>query len=104
MKLACAAGTRRRRPVRLEEQDAYAIFRVLERQENRIEPFEKVRKSVEYNMRGTRRNELVSAFIQSLRGKYEGQVAIFDDRLEQRQRDQYGQGAGGGQALEGSGS
>ena len=95
-------------PVRLEEQDAYAIFRVLERQENRIEPFEKVRKSVEYNMR-TRRNELVSAFIQSLRDKYEGQVAIFDDRLEQRQRDQYGEGAGGGrggggQALEGSGS
>ncbi len=75
-------------PVRLEEQNAYAILRVLERKEYRIRPFEEARKAVEQHVRVTRKDKLVSAFIQSLRDKYEGQVAIFDDRLEQRHTDQ----------------
>ncbi len=75
-------------PVRLEEQNAYAILRVLERKEYRIRPFEEARKAVEQHVRVTRKDKLVSAFIQSLRGKYEGQVAIFDDRLEWWHRDQ----------------
>ena len=71
-------------PVYLKGPNSHAIFRLLERQESRIEPFDETRKSVEYVMRFKERQRLTDTLFRSLREKYEGRIVVFDEQLQQR--------------------
>jgi len=75
-------------PVYVEAADSYAIIRVIVRQESRIKPFDEAKKSIEYLSRTEQSNKLVEAIMASVKDKYQDRIQIFDDRLEQRQRDQ----------------
>ena len=71
-------------PLYLKGPNTYAIFRVLERQESRIKPFDETRESVEHVMRFKERHRLTDALFRSLREKYEGRTVVFEERMEQR--------------------
>ena len=71
-------------PLYMKEANSYAIFRLLERQESQIKPFDEMRKSVEHMMRNNERQRLTDALFRSLRDKYESRIVVFDEQLKQR--------------------
>ena len=74
-------------PIYLEGPDAYGLLRVLERKESRVLPFEEAEKQVENIMRTRRREERIVSLFQAVKRKYADRIVLYEDRLEQRNRD-----------------
>ena len=60
----------------------FSIFKVLDRSEERIRPFEAVRRTVETIVRTNAENEAMDRFLESLREKYASRVVVYEDALE----------------------
>ena len=74
-------------PIYLGGPDAYGLLRVLERKESRVLPFEEAEKQVENIMRTRRREERIVSLFQAVKRKYADRIVLYEDRLEQRNRD-----------------
>lgn len=59
----------------------FAVFQVIERSEEQVEPFDSARPRVEALLQQQREMELVGQFISNLRKKYADRVVQFPDRL-----------------------
>ena len=62
-------------------QDGFSVFRVLKREERELLSFEKARERAERMLRAQRREEVIQAFIKSLRDKYSDQIEVFEEFL-----------------------
>ena len=69
-------------PVALEEMEAFAIFRVLERKDSRLRTFEEAQKQVRARVRAEQERELSTDFLKRLQEKYRDRIELFVERLE----------------------
>ena len=67
----------------LQVEGGYSVFRVLEREESSIEPFEAVQQRARALVRLERETQALNAFLVQLREKYAGQIKIYSDRLKE---------------------
>ena len=67
----------------LQVEGGYSVFRVLEREESSIEPFEVVQQRARALVRLERETQALNAFLVQLREKYAGQIKIYSDRLKE---------------------
>jgi hypothetical protein len=67
----------------LQVEGGYSVFRVLEREESSIEPFETVQRRARALLRLERETQALNAFLVQLRGEYADQVKIYPDRLKE---------------------
>ncbi len=67
----------------LQVEGGYSVFRVLEREESSIEPFEDVQQRAQALVRLERETQALNAFLVQLREKYANQITIYPDRLKE---------------------
>ena len=67
----------------LQVEGGYSVFRVLEREESSIEPFEAVQQRARALVRLERETQALNAFLVQLREKYAGQIKIYSERLKE---------------------
>ena len=67
----------------LQVEGGYSVFRVLEREESSIEPFETVQRRARALLRLERETQALNAFLVQLREKYASQIKIYPDRLKE---------------------
>ena len=67
----------------LQVEGGYSVFRVLEREESSIEPFEAVQQRARALIRLERETQVLNAFLVQLREKYASQITIYPDRLKE---------------------
>ena len=66
----------------LQVKGGYSVFRVLEREESSIEPFETAQRQAWALVRLERETQALNAFLMQLREKYADQIKIYPDRLK----------------------
>ena len=67
----------------LQVKGGYSVFRVLEREESSIEPFETAQRQAWALVRLERETQALNAFLVQLREKYADQIKIYPDRLKE---------------------
>ena len=67
----------------LQVEGGYSVFRVLEREESSIEPFETAQRRARALVRLERETQALNAFLVQLREKYADQIKIYPDRLKE---------------------
>ena len=67
----------------LQVEGGYSVFRVIEREESSIEPFETVQRQAWALVRLERETQALNAFLVQLREKYADQIKIYPDRLKE---------------------
>jgi len=60
----------------------FSLFKVLDRREERIRPFEAVRRTVASIVRTNAENEAMDRFLESLREKYASRIKVYEEALE----------------------
>ena len=67
----------------LQVEGGYSVFRVIEREESSIEPFETAQRQAWALVRLERETQALNAFLVQLREKYADQIKIYPDRLKE---------------------
>ena len=67
----------------LQVEGGYSVFRVLEREESSIEPFETAQRQAWALIRLERETQVLNAFLVQLREKYADRIKIYPDRLKE---------------------
>lgn len=67
----------------LQVKGGYSVFRVLEREESSIEPFETAQRQAWALVRLERETQALNAFLVQLREQYADQIKIYPDRLKE---------------------
>ena len=67
----------------LQVEGGHSVFRILEREESSIEPFEAVQQRARALVRLERETQALNAFLVQLREKFVSQIKIYPDRLKE---------------------